>query len=69
VEVPLVTYETHFRFAADDIAVAPDTLRFMTRDELAAFLADTGFTDIAWYGDWDRSPVAPTSPEIIVIAG
>lgn len=68
-EGPLVTYETHFRFADGDIAVAPDTLRFMMRDELAGFLADAGFADVVWYGDWDRSPVTPTSPEIIVIAG
>ncbi|WP_119459243.1 class I SAM-dependent methyltransferase [Rhodospirillaceae bacterium SYSU D60014] len=66
---PFVTFETHFRFAEDDILVAPTTLRFMNQDELAAFLADAGFTDVTWYGDWDRSAVSPTSPEIIAIAG
>ena len=66
---PFVTFETHFRFADDDIVIAPTTLRFMNRDELAMFLADAGFTDATWYGDWDRSAVSPTSPEIIVIAG
>jgi ubiquinone/menaquinone biosynthesis C-methylase UbiE len=65
----LVTFETHFRFAADDIIVATTTLRFMSGDELAAFLHDAGFTDITWFGDWDRSPISATSPEIIVIAG
>jgi len=65
----LVTFETHFRFAPDDIVVAPTTLRFMSRDELAAFLRDAGFTDVTWFGDWDRSPISATSPEIIVIAG
>lgn len=63
-----VTFETHFRFAPDDIVVATTTLRFMSRGELADFLADAGFTDVAWYGDWDRSPVTPTSPEIIALA-
>lgn len=63
-----VTFETHFRFAPDDIAIATTTLRFMSRDELAAFLVEAGFTDIAWFGDWDRSPVSAASPEIIVIA-
>jgi hypothetical protein len=65
----LVTYETHFRFAPDDIVVAPDTLRFMSQAELAAFLRDTGFTDVTWFGNWDRSPISAASPEIIVIAG
>jgi ubiquinone/menaquinone biosynthesis C-methylase UbiE len=66
---PFVTFETHFRFAEDDILIAPTTLRFMNQDELGAFLADAGFTDVAWYGDWDRSVVSLTSPEIIAIAG
>jgi len=65
---PLVTFETHFRFAADDIVIAPHTLRFMEKDELAAFLAGAGFTEITWHGDWDSSPFTPGSPEIIAIA-
>jgi hypothetical protein len=65
----LVTYETHFRFAPHDVVVTTDTLRFMRQAELAAFLRDAGFTEITWFGDWDRSPVSPASPEIIVIAG
>jgi SAM-dependent methyltransferase len=73
VEGALVTFETHFRFAADDppgdVAVAPSTLRFMSRDELAAFLAEAGFGEVTWYGDWDRLSPTPASPEIIVIAG
>jgi SAM-dependent methyltransferase len=66
---PLVTFETHFRFAADDLVVTPVTLRFMDRKELAGFLDGAGFAKLAWYGDWDRSPCGPTSPEIIVVAG
>ena len=64
-----VTFETHFRFSASDIVIAPTTLRFVSRDELAAFLAEAGFTEITWFGNWDRSPVGAASPEIIVIAG
>ncbi len=63
-----VTFETHFRFAPDDIVIAPTTLRFMSRDELAGLLAESGFTETEWFGDWDRSPVSATSPEIIVLA-
>jgi 2-polyprenyl-3-methyl-5-hydroxy-6-metoxy-1,4-benzoquinol methylase len=64
----LVSYETHFRFGGTDV-VTSDTLRFMHRDELATFLANAGFVDFTWYGDWDRSALGPTSPEIIVVAG
>ena len=63
-----VSFETHFRFSADDIVVTTTTLRCMSRDELAAFLNEAGFSDVTWYGDWDRSPITPQSPEIIVIA-
>jgi SAM-dependent methyltransferase len=65
----LVTYETCFRFADDDIVVVPDKLRFMDQGEVAAFLASAGHTVITWYGDWDRSPASQASPEIIAIAG
>ena len=64
----LVTYETCFRFAGDDTVTVPETLRFMDQDQVAAFLADAGLTHVTWYGDWDRSPVTPASPEIIAIA-
>jgi hypothetical protein len=40
----------------------------MTRDELAAFLAEAGFTDVGWFGDWDRSPLTAQSPEFVVVA-
>ena len=63
-----VTFETHFRFAPDDIVVAPTTLRFMSQAELAAFLANAGFTALTWFGTWDRAPVTATSPELIVLA-
>jgi ubiquinone/menaquinone biosynthesis C-methylase UbiE len=64
-----VTFETHFRFASDDTVVATTTLRFMSCDTLAAFLQDAGFSNVTWYGDWDRSPISAASPEIIVVAG
>jgi SAM-dependent methyltransferase len=64
----LVTYEMCIRFPDGEQAVVPDTLRFMGQAELAGFLTGAGLTGISWYGDWDRSPVGPDSPEIIVIA-
>ena len=63
-----MTFETHFSFAANDIVVAPHTLRFMNQDDLAGFFGVAGFTDVVWYGNWDRSAITPTSPEIIAIA-
>jgi SAM-dependent methyltransferase len=64
----LVTYETCVRFPDGEHVVVPDTLRFMSQAELAGFLAEAGLTADHWYGDWDRSPVTPASPEIITVA-
>jgi ubiquinone/menaquinone biosynthesis C-methylase UbiE len=65
---PLVTYETCVQFPDGEQVTVPDTLRFMDRAEVAGFLAGAGLTDVTWYGDWDRSPASPDSPEIIAIA-
>lgn len=64
----LVTYETHVSFGPDDKVVGADTLRFMSAAELAQQLKEAGFARQTWYGNWDRSPVGPESPELIVIA-
>jgi hypothetical protein len=44
------------------------TLRFLDAVQLALVLAEAGFTIEAQYGDFDRSPLTATSPEIVVIA-
>ena len=44
------------------------TLRFLDADALSRFLDAAGFTIEEQYGDWDRSPVSDTSPEIITLA-
>ena len=41
----------------------------MSQAELTGFLTEAGLTDVTWYGDWDRSPAGPASPEIIAVAG
>jgi hypothetical protein len=64
----LVTYETCFCFPGEDTVTAPETLRFMGQDQVAAFLRGAGLTPVAWYGDWDRSPLSLASPEIIAVA-
>jgi ubiquinone/menaquinone biosynthesis C-methylase UbiE len=65
---PLVTYETCIRFPGGEQVTAADTLRFMDQAEVAGYLAEAGLTDVTWYGDWDRSPAGPASPEIIAVA-
>lgn len=68
VEGRLVTFETHFRFGADDTALATTTLRFMERSEVARFLAEAGFGAVEWFGDYDGSRFSPSSPEILAVA-
>ncbi|MFF0382499.1 class I SAM-dependent methyltransferase [Streptomyces sp. NPDC004286] len=46
-----------------------NTLRFLGTGELDRFLTGAGLRAVARYGDWDRGPLTPESPEIITIAG
>jgi hypothetical protein len=48
--------------------VGPASLRFIGAAELTQYLKEAGFAHHNCYGDWDRSPVAAQSPELIVIA-
>jgi SAM-dependent methyltransferase len=45
-----------------------NTLRFVDPERLGTLLAGAGFAVEGWFGDWDSSPVTPTSPEVIVLA-
>jgi hypothetical protein len=64
-----VSYENHYVFTAtgEDL-VSSARLRFRTRVELTASLATAGFSIEHVYGTWDRGPVAPENPELIVVA-
>jgi SAM-dependent methyltransferase len=44
------------------------TLRYFFRYEVEHLLARCGFRVVAVYGDFDRSPLADTSPEMIFVA-
>lgn len=44
------------------------TLRFLDAESLSLFLSNAGLVIEKQYGDWDRSPLTETSPEIITIA-
>jgi ubiquinone/menaquinone biosynthesis C-methylase UbiE len=54
--------------AWDQPQISQSTLRFLDTATLASFLADAGLAVEEQYGDWDRTPVSDTSPEIITIA-
>ena len=43
-------------------------LRFLDPGSLSVFLSDAGFVIEEQYGDWGRTPLMETSPEIITIA-
>jgi hypothetical protein len=47
--------------------VSHSTLRFLDAPALSGFLAEAGLEIEDQYGDWDRSPLGPASPEIITI--
>lgn len=68
-------FTTHYRFApkpgTDGISEtlsAESELRFRTLDELTRLLNRAGFTEIDWYGDWNRAPVDEPSRELIAVA-
>jgi ubiquinone/menaquinone biosynthesis C-methylase UbiE len=45
-----------------------NTLRFIDPAHLRQLLAEADFTVEGWFGDWDSTPVTPSSPEVIVVA-
>jgi SAM-dependent methyltransferase len=44
------------------------SLRFLDAPALAGFLDEAGLAIEAQYGDWNREPLGPSSPEIVTIA-
>ncbi|MGW0435854.1 class I SAM-dependent methyltransferase [Micromonospora sp. NPDC003197] len=68
-EPDLVDFATSYRWpATGHVAVSGSTLRFVDPSRLRCLLAVAGFHVDGWCGDWDRSEVSDTSPEIIVVA-
>jgi ubiquinone/menaquinone biosynthesis C-methylase UbiE len=68
IEPDLVQFTSTCRFAGGSAPViSRSTLRFIDPDHLRTMLEDVGFRIEGWFGDWDRSPVTRSSPEIIVI--
>lgn len=64
-----VTFESVFDFIGTARRETSDsTLRFPSQETISTLLADAGFADVTWLGDWDGSAFAADSREIIVIA-
>ena len=64
----LVTFDQHVRFENGAAVQTSSTLRFPSAPAIEAILHAVGLTDVRWFGDWDRSPLGPDSPEMICIA-
>jgi len=69
VEDKRVRYELHFIFVRHtEEVVSMNELIFRSKGEITEALSDAGFTVKTVNGDWDGSPVTPTSPEMIFVA-
>lgn len=51
----------------DQPEVSHSTLRFLDQDALGEFLSEAGLVVVQQFGDWDRSPLTATSPEILTV--
>jgi SAM-dependent methyltransferase len=59
----------HYRFAdASKTIVGKSRIRFIDLDHLRRLLAMADLKPMAWYGDWNGSPITTTSREFIVVA-
>lgn len=64
-----VTFDAIFTLKATaETKASPSTLRFASRQTIARQLAEAGFSQVEWLGDWDGSPFYPESLEIITVA-
>jgi len=50
------------------VVATESALRFLAADDVIARVRAAGFATVAAYGDWDGSPFADASPEIIIVA-
>jgi hypothetical protein len=65
----IVSYTIHYLFATTgQELVSPIRLRFRPEDELKQSLVEAGFAVKRVYGEWDRRPTGPRTPELIIVA-
>ena len=68
VDLPLVAYDTHTRnIRTGELTTTRDNLAFRDEPDLRVSLERVGFDVVDVFGDWDRTPPATGSPELIVI--
>jgi SAM-dependent methyltransferase len=64
----IVEIAERYRFLDTGVTrVGRSRLRFIGQDHLAGLLEQAGLRPLAWYGDWQRGPLLPTSKEIIAV--
>jgi SAM-dependent methyltransferase len=69
IEPDLVEFTSTARFAGGSAPLTSrSTLRFIDPDHLRTLLEEAGFRIDGWFGDWDRTPVTTSGPEVIVVA-
>jgi len=69
VDGELVSFATTHHFVGTGETLRSEaTLRFISPDALLEHLDAAGFGPVTVYGDWDESPLAPQSPEVIILA-
>ncbi len=62
-------YEIHYRFKeGGEELVSANELVFRTQEEIIQSLHTAGFRLCGTFGNWDRSALSPTSPEMIFVA-
>ena len=70
VDGEMVRFSTTFSEpGADRPQVSWSSLRFLDAEAIYGLLSGAGLTVTEQYGDWDRGPLTPESPEIITVAG
>jgi SAM-dependent methyltransferase len=69
VGLPLVSYDTlTHNLSTGEVTTSRDVLAFRDEQALRVSIEHAGFEVDRVYGDWDRTPPAITSPELIMIA-
>ena len=60
-------HETIYRSDAGSIQRASSRIRFASRDNIAARIAEAGLEVDLWLGDWHAAPFTTLAPEIIPV--
>jgi SAM-dependent methyltransferase len=64
----IVDIAHHYRLLdADKTVVGHSRIRFVDLDHLTRLLAAANLAPVAWYGDWNRTPLSAMSREFIVV--